>query len=302
MEELWCQDCWFWLGPSLCDESVTEGAAAAPRACLEAGYPQWLWYVSILQHPPPADPRRSSSTSVSQLALLTSLFRPLASPGLIPSPRREQSSHWRLSRIFTDWPESALYLLLAVAVFFALEMISEWQSWCWEILESILPPWLCRDLPGHPLLVRTHQYAAQVGSLKWMYHEKGETAPKQRPLAAPRCALHSLENIWQDCFWQSRFWPPVQIQVNKQRLCFKKQTESLKNWTRAVKDEQMRRSNQQLKNILTIMQSDSFLLTLVWTLVICLMKWDVTCWKPEEITSTIKLENCSVTRIRESSL
>lgn len=50
------------------------------------------------------------------------------------------------------------------------------------------------------------------------------------------------------------FWPPVQIQVNEQRLCFKKQTESLKNWTRAVKDEQMRSSNQQLKNILTIMQ------------------------------------------------
>lgn len=127
------------------DESVTEGAAAAPRACVEAGYPQWLWSVPILHHPPPADPRRSSSTSVSQLALLTSLFRLLASPGLIPSPRREQSSHRRLSRIFTDWPESALYLLLAVAVFFALEMISEWQSWCWEILESALPHWRCLD-------------------------------------------------------------------------------------------------------------------------------------------------------------
>lgn len=94
MEELWCQVAG--SGSVLhsdWDESVTEGAAAALPAYVGPGYPALLWSCP--------DPPSSSSSCPQAVqlhirlsaALLSSLFRLLASPGLIPPPSKEQSTH-----------------------------------------------------------------------------------------------------------------------------------------------------------------------------------------------------------------
>lgn len=94
MEELWCQVAG--SGSVLhsdCDESVTEGAAAAPPAYVGPGYPELLWSCP--------DPPSSSSSCPQAVglhirlsaALFSSLFGLLASPVLIPPPSKEQSTH-----------------------------------------------------------------------------------------------------------------------------------------------------------------------------------------------------------------
>lgn len=86
-----------------------------------------------------------------------------------------------------------------------------------------------------------------------MYHEKGETAPNRGHWQHHGARIIPWRTFGKTVSEQSRFWPPVQmktIQVDEQRLCFKKQTKNLKNWKCALKDEQ----KEELKNILTKMQ------------------------------------------------